>query len=194
MEIVNYVIGGGLLMLIGFGIGYIATLRQIGRREMKKEVDKHFRKPMREALGKLNPIFPKEIESLSPTFCEIFNQAVEAEQDGFSQICGIGYGKSLEFLVKDYAIFLHPVQKEIIEKSALAECIKKYMDDESIRNSAELATWLRNDEAHYVRKWVNKDISDLKKLITLIVTIIQTNLLKKELDKRVQEVKNTFTK
>ena len=39
------------------------------------------------------------------------------------------------------------------------------------------AVWLGNDETHYVRKWEDKDISDLKRLIKLTVNWIENNLL-----------------
>ena len=53
--------------------------------------------------------FPKLIKELSPDFCEIYNQAYIAQQQGLTKISGIGYRKALEFLVKDYVIFLNPV-------------------------------------------------------------------------------------
>lgn len=41
---------------------------------------------------------------------------------------------------------------------------------------AERATWLGNDETHYVRKWENKDLKDLKNLIDLTVYFISMSL------------------
>ena len=183
---------GLLILLLGLQVGYWYCYRKVGKGIMKGEIDKNFRKPMREAFNKFNPRFPQEIENLSPTFCEIFVQATDAEQDELSQICGIGYGKSLEFLIKDYAIYLNPAKRSEIEKATLTNCIKLYVVDESIKNSSELATWLRNDETHYVRKWVAKDVNDLKNLITLTVTLISNNLLKHQLDKQVKEIKDSF--
>lgn len=46
--------------------------------------------------------FSNIISELSPNFCEIYNQAYIAEQTNLMQICGTGYRKSLEFLIKDY--------------------------------------------------------------------------------------------
>jgi hypothetical protein len=192
MTTLDYIFSIASVLLIGFIIGYFYTYRQLGKKIMMKELDRHYKIPMREALGKFSTTFHEDIEKLSPTFCEIFNQASTAEQDGLSQICGIGFGKSLEFLIKDYSIQLHPHEKQAIEKIALGKCIQKYMLDDSIREIAELATWLRNDEAHYVRKWTQKDLIDLKNLITLTVTIIHSNLKKRELDNKVQEIKTHF--
>jgi hypothetical protein len=34
---------------------------------------------------------------------------------------------------------------------------------------ASQAAWLGNDEIHYVRKWEDKDLEDLKKLIQAVI-------------------------
>lgn len=46
--------------------------------------------------------FSEAITSLSPNFVSIYKQAALAESLGLDQICGIGYRKAIEFLVKDY--------------------------------------------------------------------------------------------
>lgn len=48
----------------------------------------------------LKRTFSNIISELSPNFCEIYNQAYIAEQTNLMQICGTGYRKSLEFLIK----------------------------------------------------------------------------------------------
>ena len=45
--------------------------------------------------------------------------------------------------------------------------------DERIKTVAKRAVWLGNDETHYVRKWNNKDVSNLKQLIDLTVRWIE---------------------
>lgn len=37
--------------------------------------------------------------------------------------------------------------------------------------------WLGNDETHYVRKWEDKDLKDLKKLISLTIHWIEMDAL-----------------
>lgn len=109
--------------------------------------------------------FPKEIELISPSFSNIYHQAEAAEAYGLHEIAGIGYRKALEFLVKDYAILMHPDEKGTIENAFLAKCIEKFIDQPRIKATAIAAVWLGNDEAHYTRKWVDKDINDLKQFI-----------------------------
>jgi hypothetical protein len=48
--------------------------------------------------------FSETIAKLSPVFCETYDQAARAEENGLTQICGAGYRRALEFLVKDFAI------------------------------------------------------------------------------------------
>jgi len=120
--------------------------------------------------------FDQEIKKLSPHFCEIFQEATFAEMRNYKQIAGAGYRKSLEFLVKDFCIKNHPTKKQEIKREQLANCIKTYINDPSIQKCAKLAAWLGNDETHYVRKWKNKDINDLKVLIKLTKDWMLTHL------------------
>jgi hypothetical protein len=121
--------------------------------------------------------FPPEITVLSPTFVTIYNQANSAEAYQLDDIAGSGYRKSLEFLVKDYLIRLHPEDAEAIKKEFLGSVIKNRVEDPNIKRVAERAVWLGNDETHYERRWVDKDIDDLKRLITLTVNWITNHLM-----------------
>jgi hypothetical protein len=123
------------------------------------------------------PPIPEEIEQLSPNFVEIYGQAAAAEQYLLNQMAGVGYRKALEFLVKDYCISQHPDKAEEIKGAWLATCIKNYVGDVNTKLCAERAAWLGNDETHYVRRWEDKDIGDLKTLIKLTMAWIQNNLL-----------------
>lgn len=109
---------------------------------------------------------PENIECVSPSFVEIFTQATKAEEEGLTQISGVGYRKSLEFLIKDYVIFFSPTDKESVEKSLLGNVIKKYLSHiPRIQSLAKAATWIGNDETHYVRRHDDKDIRDMKQFI-----------------------------
>lgn len=116
---------------------------------------------------------PDAIKEVSPSFVTIYQQSSIAEQEGLSEVCGVGYRKSLEFLVKDYAIRKHPAELDEIKKKFLGSCIKEYVSDQRIKTVAERATWLGNDETHYVRKWGTKDVNDLKALIRITMLWIE---------------------
>ena len=55
--------------------------------------------------------------------------------------------------------------------------IGQYVEDANIKACAKRAVWLGNDETHYVKKWGDKDISDLKVLIKLTVGWVQNCIL-----------------
>lgn len=58
--------------------------------------------------------------------------------------------------------------------------VANYINSDQIREIAKRATWLGNDETHYVRKWEDKDLNDLKKLITLTIHWIEMEKLTAE--------------
>lgn len=124
--------------------------------------------------GPINPvgkIFDGEIQEVSSNFITIYNQSFHAEQAGLTLISGLGYRKALEFLIKDYLIFLDKENEESIIKIPLGQCIAK-LENRRIQELAKLASWLGNDEAHYARKWEDKDVNDLKRLIEVTVHFI----------------------
>jgi hypothetical protein len=96
--------------------------------------------------------FDKCITELSPLFGKIYNQAAQAESMDLDQICGMGYRKALEFLIKDFAIHKHPDDKENVKKKFLGPCIRDYIDNPKIVTCANRAAWLGNDESHYERR------------------------------------------
>lgn len=134
-----------------------------------------------------NKVFSDSILIISPLFVEIYNQAFFAEQHHLSEICGVGYRKSLEFLIKDYIILNNPDEIEKIQKKLLGQCIAEYIDDARIKTVAKRAAWLGNDETHYIRKWNGKNLQDLKKLIELTLHWIEMELLTKDFEEQMPE-------
>lgn len=117
-------------------------------------------------------LFDSKIVKLSPQFDKIYNQALAAESAGLDEIAGLGYRKSLEFLIKDFAIHEYPDDAESIKTKPLAQCIKSYIDNPHITTLAERSAWIGNDEAHYIRKQESRDVSDMKSFIQAIVYFI----------------------
>lgn len=120
--------------------------------------------------------FSKHIKDLSPDFCSIYNQAYASQQYRLNDISGMAYRKALEFLVKDYAIFLHPDDKETIIKAPLSQCINNYIDNGKIKHLAVASAWIGNDETHYERKQQEYNVDDLIEFINAIVSFIDFDI------------------
>lgn len=131
--------------------------------------------------------FAGTISNISQSFVLIYNQSYSAEQQKLFEICGVGYRKALEFLIKDYLIKENPDKKEDIEKTSLGKCIENYITDEKIKSVSKRAAWLGNDETHYIRKWEGKNLEDLKKLIELSVHWIEMEALTKSFEEEMPE-------
>jgi hypothetical protein len=130
--------------------------------------------------------FSEIINRISKQFPRIYNDAKLAEENGLGEVCGPGYRRALEFLVKDYLIAQFPNEEEKIKSMWLKNAIDR-INNENIKTCAERAAWLGNDETHYVRVWADKDIANLKDLIDLAVGWIEseekTKKYKKEMMK-----------
>lgn len=121
-------------------------------------------------------IFP-EVSEISSGFESVFTQAAAAESHQLNEIAGVGYRKALEFLIKDYCIHKRPDEEEKIKSIFLSNVINDFVDDANIKACARRASWLGNDETHYVKKWEGKDIQDLKILIELTCGWVRNNIL-----------------
>lgn len=120
--------------------------------------------------------FSENIQCLSKKFINVFNESYLAEQNNWLEICGIGYRKALEFLIKDYAILTNKNDIETIKPMPLNQCIEKYIDNKHIKILAKASAWIGNDETHYVRKHDLYTVESLKSFITAAVSFIDSDL------------------
>ena len=107
----------------------------------------------------------KEEES---KFIKTYLQSLRAEHSGLDEIAGMGYRKAIEYLIKDWAIQTKPGDKEKIQASWFGKVIGDYFTGD-LKGILERATWLGNDQAHYIKLFQEYDISVLKELIGLIM-------------------------
>lgn len=126
--------------------------------------------------------FDEQLTKISPQFVKIYNQAKKAEEYALDEIAGLGYRKSLEFLIKDYAIYKNPDKEEEIKSSWMTVCLKDYIDNESIKTLAEKSEWIGNDEAHYKKLQDDRDVKDMKKFIDALVYFISMSLIVDDAD------------
>jgi len=130
--------------------------------------------------------FSDIIKNISKQFDRIYNQAMLAEENGLDQICGPGYRRALEFLVKDYLIAQSPHEESKMKEMWLGNAMQK-INNENIKICAQRAVWLGNDETHYVRIWEDKDIENLKGLIGLVVSWIESEEKTKKYKEEMKE-------
>lgn len=152
--------------------------------EWIKDVQSDYTQKLKNNINnKINIMQYEEIKVYSESFVRIYNQALQAEKTGLDEICGLGYRKAFEFLIKDYLL----LNKEStfhtnIINSKLQSCIKDYIEDSNIKLIAERAVWLGNDHTHYIVKWKDKTLNDLKDLIHITTEwIVLTEKTKKKL-------------
>lgn len=152
----------------------------ISRHSFDEENDGGFSFDFAAPLSHFQHDFSVSISRLSPDFVSIYNEALHAEEIGLKSICGMGYRKALEFLIKDYTIHKNPDKKEDIVKKQLMPCINDYIDDSRLKSLATAATWLGNDETHYTRKHEDYDLNNLKIFINAFVTFIEADMTYEE--------------
>lgn len=147
----------------------------------------------------VNYDLPDEINKISKSFKKIYMQSLKAEEDNLNEISGIGFRKSLEFLIKDYLINFLKEDENVISKIPLSQAINM-IDSNKIKNLALATTWLGNDEAHYKREYTNKDVKDIKRFLKALASyityeIVSTDaedmIISKKLSKASKQVKQS---
>lgn len=133
--------------------------------------------------------FSSTINRISPQFETIYNEALTAQKLKLLSICGAGYRKALECLIKDYCIHLHNDRKETIIKCDTGVCIGDNIDSQTVKEIAERAIWLGNDESHYAKRWTDKDTDDLVEVISFLCKAIEQDEERKQLVAEMPEQK-----
>lgn len=146
------------------------------------------------------PNFPKPILNLNngnpeildipepSKFIKTYLQSLQAEHLGLNEIAGMGYRKSIEYLVKDWAIHNFPDNKVEIISSWLSNVVKNYYSGE-LKEILERAVWLGNDQSHYLRLFEDFDIDIIKELIELILVELDREEKKKHYLESIQKRK-----
>lgn len=123
------------------------------------------------------PHWPEIIKKLNSKFINTYMQALQAEYLGLDEISGMGFRKSIEYLVKDYLIQKDSTLEGKIEDQLLAKVISENFilpQENDLKDLLQRATWLGNDMTHYLKYHDNFDIDDLKELIKLVMDEIHS--------------------
>ena len=137
-----------------------------------------------------------ELSNKFPDFFDIYNQSQKAQDEGLDQIAGMGFRKSLEFLVTDFLLTYPPegVTEEWLKnpKTSLGNKIEK-LENHRIKKLSKAISFLGNDETHYTRRHPEHDVESIKAFIKVLLSDIENemvyleaeNFLNKEADPKV---------
>lgn len=133
---------------------------------------------------------PKNISQFSSDFVNIFNQAMEAEQNELDQLAGMGYRKAVEFLITDYLLVNVQNEEDAIwiksPKTTLSNKIDK-LPNERIKKLAKAISFIGNDETHYTRRHPEYDIDNLKAFIKALLSDFENELILEEAEKLIDK-------
>jgi hypothetical protein len=110
----------------------------------------------------------EQSQPIQSKFIKTYLQSLVAENSGLDELAGMGYRKSIEYLVKDWAIQSKPEDNEVIKGKWLSQIITDYFTGD-LKDILERATWLGNDQSHYNKLFEDYNLEDLKELIGLIM-------------------------
>lgn len=119
--------------------------------------------------------FSDGISKLSPNFVKIYNQAAHAETLDLNLICGMGYRKAIEYLVKDFCVSKSPADKDKILGENLASSVNR-LDNPGLHDLAKACKDLGNDETHVIVKY-DEGLPELKNYISGLISYIELDLL-----------------
>jgi hypothetical protein len=140
------------------------------------------------------------LKDISPKFVKIYSQACIAERLGLTEVAGPGFRKALETLVREYAMKSERASSvEVLERITtgnLGRVIVEFIDDQYVREAAQRATWLGNDQSHYEggRLWGDQGLKELMSLLNLTMTHIERREQHLEMLKAMPEGKSHATR
>lgn len=123
-------------------------------------------------LSTLPPVCDKtfidpRITAISPRFTELFNQSEEAKARNLTDLAGMGFRKSLEFLLKDSLIALGMEEESKVVGMDLRTAIASFSDNPRLIKAANLARVIGNEYTHYQAKYEGYDLDTLQHLISI---------------------------
>lgn len=126
---------------------------------------------------------PKNIQELSPNFVNNYKETLLAKEYCLNELIGMGYRKSIEFLIKDFVLKTNQAEYLKINKMPLKTVIENYLtSSEKLQTLGLACAYLGNDFTHYERRNLDKDIEDLERFLKLLVSYISNELTFAEAD------------
>lgn len=119
---------------------------------------------------------PEVIETMTPRFGKIYNEALHVKHLGLNEIAGPGLRKALEILLIDYSKHTNKLNAEEMKKLTLSEAIKKLDFNPQLQKIADRCAWLGNDQTHYDKKHPEQDLDMFFKVADLLYKAILQEL------------------
>ena len=114
---------------------------------------------------------PHEIKDIYPEFYTLYQQSIIAEAHNLTEIMGMGYRKSLEFLVKAYVTKCFPDNENVISHEPLSHSIAR-IKVPKLQALAKAACWIGNDETHVERRHPEYGVPEMKTFIRALSYLI----------------------
>lgn len=122
------------------------------------------------------PYENERINSISPRFIDMYNQALRADFNGDIELAAFGMRAALEILIKDYAIVVLGKPEEEVTKASLFNCIGDYLNSPDLLSAADVVRILGNDYAHSEKKHPEYNYEVLKDYMDIFISLIDVNL------------------
>jgi hypothetical protein len=133
-----------------------------------------------------------ELTQQFPDFFKIYNQSQKAQDECLDQIAGMGFRKSLEFLVTDFLLSYPPkdVSEEWLKnpKTSLGNKIEK-LENQRIQKLSKAISFIGNDETHYTRRHPEHDVESIKMFIKALLSDVENEMTLIEAEKLLNKPK-----
>lgn len=133
-----------------------------------------------------NVELPEVIQNKYKNFTEVFTQSKTAEENDLHQLAGMGYRKSIEFLVTDF-LKDYPTNDKVTaewlenHQTTLKMKIDK-LPNRRLKKTANAIAFIGNEETHYTVRNPDYNIHDMKKFIALLIKEIESELIYDEVE------------
>ncbi|MGJ0867569.1 hypothetical protein ACR76M_01150 [Enterococcus innesii] len=126
-------------------------------------------------------VIPESIKKLSSEFENIYAEADTAYKTGLNHLAGMGFRKSVEFLLTDYLLETYKDDEDKIKsiknpKTSMITKIKM-LNKERLETLATASAWIGNDETHYSRRHLDFSVEDLIAFINAFVSEIENDIV-----------------
>lgn len=124
---------------------------------------------------------PEIVQAKYKDFFDIYNQAATAESSNLLHLAGMGYRKSIEFLVTDF-LKDYPTDDSVTHEwlenpeTRLKQKIEKLPNQRLIRTGTAIA-YLGNDETHYTSRHPDFNLQHMKKFIGLLIKELESEFI-----------------